>query len=78
MAWTFFDAPAFVGVYPLRKTYTAGEYIDLLSTYSDHIALPALRRVHLFGSIEALIRECHPQGISEDYKATAWVLRKLA
>ncbi len=35
--------------------YTAGEYIDLLSTYSDHISLPDTERRALFDGIADLI-----------------------
>jgi SAM-dependent methyltransferase len=41
--------------YPWMRTYTAAEYIQLLNTYSDHLALPVEERARLYQEITALI-----------------------
>ena len=41
--------------YEWQAAYTAGEYTDLLSTYSDHIALDEETRDALFAGISSLI-----------------------
>jgi len=41
--------------YPWAVKYSTKEYIDLLSTYSDHISLPEVERSNLFSGIADLI-----------------------
>lgn len=50
----YFD-PAVVEQFPWSATYSADRYVDLLSTYSDHISLPESTRQALLTDIRALI-----------------------
>lgn len=63
-------------VYPWKTSYTAEEYITLLSTYSDHIALPDGKRQALFDDIEELIKEQYNGKVLKYYEATLDVRRK--
>jgi hypothetical protein len=38
-----------------RRDFTADEYLALLGTYSDHLALPAAQRTALLASIRSTI-----------------------
>ncbi len=44
-------------VYPYERVLNAEEYVRLLGTYSDHIALDSEKRESLFSSIQDLIRQ---------------------
>jgi SAM-dependent methyltransferase len=47
--------PVAVRHYPVVHTYTSGQYLDLLRTFSNHIALPEAKRTALLDAIAALI-----------------------
>jgi SAM-dependent methyltransferase len=54
-------------------TYTADEFVDVLSTYSNHIAMREDDRAYLFEHVRALI-ESQPQGIiTKHYLHTLYV-----
>jgi len=53
--------------YVWQQTYTAPIYADLLSTYSDHIALPAETRTALLDCIASLIVTHHGGSIDKQY-----------
>jgi SAM-dependent methyltransferase len=59
--------PVAVRRYHLDITYTASEYLDLLSTYSGHIALPGDARQGLFDGIADLIDNRHGGAITKRY-----------
>jgi len=63
-------------VYPWSTYYTAEEYIRLLSTYSDHIALPTDVRQALFEDIEEFINTRHAGKILKHYEAILDVRKK--
>jgi SAM-dependent methyltransferase len=45
--------------FPVELEYTAEGYVGLLSTYSDHLRMPAERRHALFDCIGALVEDRH-------------------
>ncbi len=59
--------PATFRRYEWEATYSAQEYLDLLSTYSDHRALEATRRRRLFECIARLIDERYGGRIRKRY-----------
>ena len=56
-------------VYPWTQTYSSEQYIKLLSTYSDHIALPDKNRRLLFEGIVNLIETEYDGQITKHYEA---------
>ncbi len=56
-------------VYPWTQTYSSEQYIKLLSTYSDHIALPDENRNLLFEGITNLIETKYDGQITKYYEA---------
>ena len=55
-------------VYPWTQTYSSEQYIKLLSTYSDHIALPDKNRHLLFEGIVNLIETKYDGRITKHYE----------
>ena len=47
--------PVDIREYPWTRTYTTAQYLDLLSTYSDHATLAPAQRERLFGAITAAV-----------------------
>ena len=66
-----------IHTYPWTKTYTTSEYIQLLNTYSDHLALPERQRRSLYQAIANLI-ESHYEGKVERPYLTKLFLGKKA
>jgi SAM-dependent methyltransferase len=62
--------------YPWSQEYTAGEYVRLLGTYSDHIALPGDERARLFREISKLIDEKYDGRILKEYVAVLDLRKK--
>ena len=56
-------------VYPWSQTYSSEQYIKLLSTYSDHIALPDENRNLLFEGITNLIETKYGGQVTKHYQA---------
>lgn len=56
-------------VYPWSRTYSSEQYIKLLSTYSDHIALPDKNRGLLFDGIVNLIETKYDGQVTKHYQA---------
>ena len=56
-------------VYPWSQTYSSEQYIKLLSTYSDHIALPDKNKHLLFEGITNLIETKYNGRITKHYEA---------
>lgn len=56
--------------------YSTDQYIELLSTYSDHLSLPDAERSALFRGIADLIREEYGGSVLKQYQAVL-TLRKL-
>ncbi len=56
-------------VYPWTQTYSSEEYIQLLRTYSDHIALPDENRHLLFEGITNLIEKNYNGRVTKHYEA---------
>ena len=63
-------------VYPWEAYYTAKEYVRLLNTYSDHIALPDQKRKALFNDIEKFIDVRHSGRILKHYEAVLNVRKR--
>ncbi len=55
--------------YPWTLEYDARAYVQLLGTYSDHIALPAAEREALFGGIRTLIDNRYGGKVLKYYEA---------
>ena len=56
-------------LYPWMQTYSPEQYIKLLSTYSDHIALPDENKHHLFEGITNLIETKYGGQVTKHYEA---------
>ena len=56
-------------VYPWKRTYSSEQYIKLLNTYSDHIALPDKNKHLLFEGIVNLIETKYDGQITKHYAA---------
>ena len=56
-------------VYPWTQTYSSEQYIKLLNTYSDHIALPDKNRNLLFEGIANLIETKYDGRVTKHYEA---------
>jgi trans-aconitate methyltransferase len=56
-------------VYPWTQTYSSEQYIKLLNTYSDHIALPDENKRFLFEGIVNLIETKYDGQITKHYAA---------
>ena len=65
-------------VYPWTANYSAEEYIKLLGTYSDHIALPEYNRTLLFDGIADLIGRNYGGSITKHYETALAFRRKKA
>lgn len=62
--------------YPHSIEYSAEQYIEMLSTYSDHISLPENERKALFEGITDLIQEAYKGKVLKHYEAVL-SLRKI-
>lgn len=62
--------------YPYTKVYTAEQYVQLLSTYSDHIMQPSHTRQLLFEGIKEAIA-AHGGAITVPYEVKAYFIRKI-
>ena len=56
-------------VYPWKQTYSSEQYVKLLNTYSDHIALPDKNKYLLFEGIVNLIETKYDGQITKHYAA---------
>ena len=63
-------------VYPWTQTYSSEQYIKLLMTYSDHIALPDENRHLLFEGIVNLIEAKYNGQITKHYAAVLDLRRR--
>lgn len=70
-------APATRVRFEQELTYTTGQYLDLVMTYSGHRALPADQRNGLFGCIADLIDSCYDGRIAKRYLYELRVARRL-
>lgn len=57
--------------------YSPQDYIDLLSTYSDHAVLPESVREGLFGRIASIIEEKCGGKLTKEYRTSLFVAEKL-
>ena len=55
-------APPLVRRYVWEQAYTAEQYLELLGTYSGHIAMEPAKREHLFGEVRRLLAH-RPDGL---------------
>ena len=63
-------------VYPWRETYSSEQYIKLLNTYSDHIALPDKNKRLLYEGIVNLIETKYDGQITKHYAAVLDLRKK--
>ena len=70
-----FEKPIFRS-YPWSTEYSTSQYIDLLSTYSDHINLPDAERDALFTGIANLINREYGGCLLKHYEAVLTLRRK--
>ncbi len=61
--------------YPYNKVYTSAKYIQLLGTYSDHIAQPEDTKQILFSKIKEAIDK-HGRTITVPYEVKAYFAKK--
>lgn len=62
--------------YELEISYSARQYLDVLSTYSGHIALLGTRRAGLYACISGLIQDVHGGVIAKRYMFEMTIARK--
>ena len=65
-------------MYAWTANYSAEQYIKLIGTYSDHIALPEFNRTHLFDGIADLINKNYRGSITKHYETALAFRRKKA
>jgi SAM-dependent methyltransferase len=70
--------PAIFRRYEWIRTYSTQEYVDLLSTYSDHRALEETRLHHLLDCISRLINERYGGRIRKRYLNELRIARRRA
>ena len=68
---------ALVKRYAYNLSYSAAAYVDLLGTFSDHLALPLATRGKLLAAIEALITEKCGGNIIREQVTTLYLARRL-
>lgn len=64
-------------VYPWEARYSATDYLRLLGSYSDHIALPDATRNALFEGVRELIERRYGGEVEKSYAATLSLRRNL-
>lgn len=62
--------------YPGQREYSAGEYVELLQTQSDHRMLPAEQREHLLQGVTDVI-EAAGGGLRMDYDTHLYFAKRL-
>ncbi|HUS78547.1 MAG TPA: class I SAM-dependent methyltransferase [Patescibacteria group bacterium] len=62
--------------YPWSKTFSSGDYLRLLNTFSDHRSLEEERRADLFEGIRSLIDGEYGGAIERPYLSVLYVARK--
>jgi len=68
--------PVDVSKYSFRVEYSAAEYIRLINTYSDHLAIPERERYALYSAIGDLI-DCSYQGsVEKEYETALFIARR--
>ena len=70
-----FDPPV-CRLYLWSWSYTAAEYVQMLSTHSDHQLLPPERRQRLLDRIESLIERRYGGSVVKDYATVLQIARK--
>lgn len=64
--------------YPWTQTYTTGEYLRLINTYSNHLALPEYNRKALYQGIADLIERRYGGRVEKEYLAVLNLARTPA
>lgn len=72
---TLFSLESFT-VFPMTVSYSSQDYIDLLATYSPHLALPEDKRAGFLGEIKALIDKDFGGQMDKHYGMTLTIARK--
>lgn len=71
----FFTEPV-IRHYSWSVEYTTEQYLDLLSTYSDHISLPEIDRNALFAGIAGLINDKYDGRVLKNYESVLNLRKK--
>ncbi len=74
---THLFTPVSVRTYPWQQTYTAPEYLALLNTYSDVLAMETGQRDDLLAGIAGLIDQRFDGQVTKDYLAVLYLAKKL-
>ena len=69
-----FEEPT-VKLYRWTRTYSSGDYVKLLDTYSDHRALPEDRRSRLYGEVKRMIDERYGGLVERPYLTALFLAR---
>lgn len=64
-------------IYPLKVTYTSQEYIELISTFSPTLALPAQKRSQFLNDIKKMIDTEFNGSIHKQYAMSLTVAKKI-
>lgn len=70
-------SPESFTVFPMTLSYTSQEYVDLLATYSPHLALPEDKRTGFLREIKELIDKDFGGRITKHYGMTLTVAKKI-
>jgi SAM-dependent methyltransferase len=65
-----------VRTYPWSRTYSTAEYLQLLNTYSDHLALEEARRQRLYQAIAGLIDSHYDGRVERPYLTVLYLGKK--
>lgn len=64
-------------VFPMTISYTSQEYVDLLATYSPHLALPEDKRAGFMGDIKVLIDKDYGGRMTKHYGMTLTIAKRI-
>jgi SAM-dependent methyltransferase len=68
---------AYFRCFPMIATYAAAEYIELLGTYSPHLAMPEAKRSEFFAEIRALIDQDFGGQLTKPYAMSLTIGKKI-
>lgn len=75
-AGLYTDPPGvIVRMYPWTQVYTTEEYLRLINTYSNHLALPEENRKALYTGLAGLIERRYGGRVEKEYLAVLYVAR---
>jgi len=66
----------FTRTYPWRAVYSTSDYLRLLNTYSDHLAMPEANRSALYAALAGLIDNHYGGQVTKEYLAVLYIAQK--